>query len=237
MSRAASDRATTRSSARLGLTLRSVLVAPLAGFESAFNVAERRARVGRHPAEGFAPFVVAAFGGASLLVLWLKVGGLLGLRDSPGSDFRWAYLGTVLVLGALMSLIGQGLWGVAGRYVARAMGGGALGRDLRTVWGASSFPHVFALVFLLPLDLVIVGPATFTTDRLTDPLGRAWAALSVALAVSFALWSGWLFVRGTQAATGFDGLRALLAAIVAVLCLVCAVALPLVVLVVAGGAR
>ncbi len=237
MSRAASDRATTRSSARLGLTLRSVLVAPLAGFESAFNVAERRARVGRHPAEGFAPFVVAAFGGASLLVLWLKVGGLLGLRDSAGSDFRWAYLGTVLVLGALMSLIGQGLSGVAGRYVARAMGGGALGRDLRTVWGASSFPHVFALVFLLPLDLVIVGPATFTTDRLTDPLGRAWAALSVALAVSFALWSGWLFVRGTQAATGFDGLRALLAATVAVLCLVCAVALPLVVLVVAGGAR
>lgn len=236
MSRAVSGRSTARASARLGLTLRSVLVAPLAGFESAFNVAERRARVGRHPAEGFTPFVVAAFGGASLLILWLKVGGLLGLRDSSGSDFHWAYLGTALVLGALMSLIGQGLWGFAGRYSARVMGGTALARDLRTVWGASSFPHVFALLFLLPLDLVIVGPATFTTDRLTDPLGRAWAALSIALAVSFALWSGWLFVRGAQAATGFHGLRALVAATVALLCVVAAVALPLVVLTLAGGA-
>ncbi|MBA2272567.1 MAG: hypothetical protein H0W21_01510 [Actinobacteria bacterium] len=236
MSRAASDRSTARASARLGLTLRSVLVAPLAGFESAFNGAERRARVGRHPAEGFAPFIVAAFGGASLLVLWLKVGGLIGLRDSAGSDFRWAYLGTVLILGALMSLIGQGLWSISGRYSAHALGGAALARDLRTVWGASSFPHVFALVFLLPLDLIIVGPATFTTDRLTDPLGRAWAALSVALAVSFALWSGWLFVRGTQAATGLDGLRALVATVVAALCLVGAVALPLVVLSMIGGA-
>ncbi|MDQ3785135.1 MAG: hypothetical protein M3360_09745 [Actinomycetota bacterium] len=236
MSRAASHRRTARASARLGLTLRSVLVAPLAGFESAFNVAERRARVGRHPAEGFTPFVVAAFGGAALLVLWLKVGGLLGLRNSASSEFRWEYLGTVLVLGALMSLIGQGLWGVAGRYSAHVMGGTALARDLRTVWGASSFPHVFALIFLLPLDLIIVGPATFTTDRLTDPLGRAWAALSVALAVSFALWSGWLFVRGAQAATGFDGLRALAATMVASLCLVAAVALPLVVLILIGGA-
>lgn len=237
MSRAASNRSTARASARLGLTLRSVLVAPLAGFESAFNVAERRARVGRHPAEGFAPFVVAAFGGASLLVLWLKVGGLLGLRHSASSDFRWAYLGTVLVLGALMSLIGQGLWGIAGRYAASAMGGAALARDLRTVWGASSFPHVFALVFLLPLDLLIVGPVTFTTDRLTDPLGRAWTALSVALAVSLALWSGWLFVRGTQAATHFAGLRALMATMGALFCLAAAVALPLVVLILTGGSR
>ncbi|MDQ3767221.1 MAG: hypothetical protein M3346_07740 [Actinomycetota bacterium] len=237
MSRAASDRSPARASARLGLTLRSVLVAPLAGFKSAFNAAERRARVGRHPAEGFAPFIVAAFGGASLLVLWLKVGGLLGLRDSASSDFRWAYLGTVLVLGSLMSLIGQGLWGLAGRYSTHAMGGAVLARDLRTVWGASSFPHVFALMFLLPLDLLIVGPATFTTDRLTDPLGRAWTALSVALAVSFAVWSGWLFVRGTEAATDFAGLRALGVTMVAALCLAAAVSLPLVLLIVAGGAR
>ncbi len=213
-----------------------MLVAPLAGFESAFNVAERRARVGRHPAEGFAPFVVAAFGGAALLLLWLKVGGLLGLRDSAGADFRWAYLGTILILGALMSLTGQGLWGVAGRYSAHVLGGAALARDLRTVWGASSFPHVFALAFLLPLDLIIVGPATFTTDRLTDPLARAWAAVSVALAVSFALWSGWLFVRGVQAATRLHGWRALVATAVATGCLTAAVALPLVLLTVTGGA-
>ena len=213
-----------------------MLVAPLAGFESAFNVAARRARVGRHPAEGFAPFVVAAFGGAALLLLWLKVGGLLGLRDSAGSDFRWAYLGTILILGALMSLIGQGLWGVVGRYSAHALGGAALARDLRTVWGASFFPHVFALAFLFPLDLIIVGPATFTTERLTDPLARAWAALSVALAVSFALWSGWLFVRGAQAATNLHGWRTLAATIVAMGCLTAAVALPLVLLTITGGA-
>lgn len=179
--------------------------------------------------------MVAAIGGAALLALWLKLGGLVGLRHSAGSDFRWAYLGTVLVLGALMSLIGQGLWGFAGTLSTRAMGGNALARDLRTVWGASSFPHVFGLIFLIPLDLIIVGPAAFTTDRLTDPLGRAWAALSVALAVSFAVWSGWLFVRGTQAATGLDGVRAVLTTLVAGLCFAAAVALPLVVLVVSAG--
>ena len=213
-----------------------MLVAPLAGFESAFNVAERRARVGRHPAEGFAPFVVAASGGAALLLMWLKVGGLVGLRTSASSDFRWSYLGTALVLGALMGLIGQGLWGVVGRYSAHALGGAALPRDLRTVWGASSFPQVFALVFLLPLDLIIVGPATFTTDRLMDPLARAWAALSVALAVTFAFWSGWLFIRGVQAATGLHGWRLLAGTLVATGCLTGAVVVPLVLLMISGGA-
>lgn len=193
--------------------------------------------MGRHPAEGFAPFVVAAIGGAALFSLWLKVGGLVGLRHSSGSDFRWAYLGAVLFLGALMSLLGQGLWGVAGRWAARALGGTAPARDLRTVWGASSFPHVFGLVFLVPLDLIIVGPAAFTTDRLTDPLGRAWAALSVALAVSFAMWSAWLFVRGTQAATGLGGVRAGLVTGVAALCFAAAIALPLAMLMLTAGAR
>src|SRR5688500_1684020 len=53
-----------RGSARLGLTLRSVLLSPHDGFAAALKSTERRSRAGRRPAEGLAPYVLAAVGGA-----------------------------------------------------------------------------------------------------------------------------------------------------------------------------
>ena len=58
MSRAAS-------SARLGATLRSLIVHPAEGFAGALTIADRRDQLGRRPAEGLAPFTFAAVGGAS----------------------------------------------------------------------------------------------------------------------------------------------------------------------------
>lgn len=223
-----SEAASARASARLGLTLRTVLVTPKEGFGAAFQAAERRERAGRGPAGGLAPLVLAALAGAALFLLWLKIGGLVGLRSSSSAQYRSEFLVAALVTGALLSLAAQGLWSAVGHHALRALGGQARGRDLRTVWGAAGFPLVLSLVLILPLDLLIVGPATFTTERLTDPVATAWAALSIAASLGFASWSGWLFVRGVEAAAGVRTGRALVGALIAGLCLAVVAAVPVV---------
>jgi hypothetical protein len=154
-----------------------------------------------------------------LLLLWLKLGGLLELRSADSADFRWAYVAGAIVSGAVLGVLGQLLWGAIGGATARHLGGDARARDLRLVWGAAALPQVIALAFLLPLDLVIVGRETFTTDRLGDPVDTAWAALSIAAALSLAAWSLWIFVRGVQVASGIGTIRAIAGTIAATLCL------------------
>jgi len=207
-----------RASAHLGSTLRSVLIAPAVGFPGAFKAADRRERAGARPAEGVAPFVLGALGGAALFVLWLKLGGLLGLRHVARSQYRSEFVVGSMIAGALLSLVAQGLWGSAGARVARLMGGRASPRDLRIVWGAAAFPYVLSLVMLLPLDLAIVGEDTFTTEPLRDPVATGWAALSIALATVLALWGAWLFVRGVGVAAELPLARAAAGALIAALC-------------------
>ena len=152
------------------------------------------------------------------MLLWLKLGGALGLRQVAA--FRWSYLIGALVAGAMLGLLVQGVWAVGGPWAARVLGGDARASDLRLVWGGAALPQVFALIVLFPLDLMIAGQTTFTTARFADSLSAAWASLSIALAVALALWSLFLFVRGTQVATGLGVLRAVIMSSLAALCLV-----------------
>ena len=216
---AGDHRQRTRASARLGSILRAVLLAPRDGFPAAFKAADRRSSAGLRPPEGLAPFVLAALGGAALFLLWLKLGALLGLRQSTRADYRPEFLVAAVALGAALGLAGQALWGSVGVHVVRPLGGSSPARDLRTVWGASAFPNTFALA-LLPVDLFISGPAIFTSGRIGDSLATAWAALSISLALALALWSLWLFSRGVQMATGVGTARAWLLTAVGGLCLV-----------------
>lgn len=215
-----------RSSSDLGATLRSVLVSPQRGFRGAMRASIRRERAGRRPAEGVAPAVLAAVGGAGAMLLWLKLGSALGLRQVAGPSFRWSYLVAAVAVGALLGLLGQALWSLAGPRIARALGGDARGSDLRLVWGGSCLPQVFALFVLLPLDLTIAGRASFTDARFADSLSAAWASLSIALAVLMALWSLYLFVRGNQVATEMSAAHVALLTVAAAVCIA----------VVAGGA-
>jgi hypothetical protein len=118
-----------------------------------------------------------------------------------------------------VALAGQVAWGALGPRSLRGVGGAADGRSLRLAWGTAAFPQVFALFLLLPLDLAVVGPATFTSERLTDPVSAAWASVSVAIALVLAAWSAFLFVRGSQVAAGVSLGRATLASMAAVACL------------------
>jgi hypothetical protein len=196
-----------RASARLGLTLRAVLLTPEVGFESAIKSANRRRRAGQRPAEGIYPYVLAATGGAASLLLWLKVGGLLSVREAPVESFRFAYLAVACALGGILGLCGQVLWSslAAG---ASGVDRDSLKRDLRITWGAAALPHVVALAVLLPLDLAVAGPAAFATDPLKDSVSTAWAAFSIAVAAALAVWNVYLVARGTRVSLQIGPLRA-----------------------------
>jgi hypothetical protein len=196
-----------RASARLGLTLRGVLLAPEVGFESAIKSADRRRRAGQRPAEGTYPYVLAAMGGAALLLLWLKVGGLLRLREAPVESFRFTYLVVACALGGILGLCGQVLWSSLASG-ASGIDRDSLKRDLRITWGAAALPHVVALAVLLPLDLAVAGPAAFATDPLKDSVSTAWAAFSIAVAAALAVWNVYLIARGTRVSLQIGSLRA-----------------------------
>lgn len=199
----------TQSSARLGLTLRSIALNPRLGFDAALKLCARRARAGVVPAEGKAPYVLAFFGGGAAMLLWLKVGAALGLRDVARASFREDFLIVSVAVGGILSLVAQLLWGAAGSGYVKVAGGATTARALRLVWGAATLPQLGAWLVLLPLDLVIVGPDSFTTERLVDPVSALWTALSIALAVSLAAWSLFLFQRGLEVAGGLTWPRAL----------------------------
>ena len=198
-----------RASARLGLTLRAVLLSPEVGFESAIKSADRRRRAGKRPAEGIHPYFLAAAGGAGWMLLWLKLGGLLSLRDAPGGSFKLVYLALALALGAILGLGGQALWS---RLAAGAAGvdKDSLPRDLRIAWGVAALPQVVGVVVLLPLDLAIAGRAAFATDPLGDSVSTAWAAFSIALSAALAAWNVYLLARGARVSLQIGSIRSAL---------------------------
>ena len=215
----------THESARLGLTLRSVLLSPKAGFSAALAHAERRNRTGSRPAEGIAPILLGAIGGASLSMLWLKVGATLGVREVCSATYLTGFIVAAAVLGALLGVLTQSLWGGAGPHMLSALGGEKPAPyELRLVWGASQLPQVLPLLFLLPLDLLIVGRDTFTTAELVDPVSTAWAAFSIALGLSALVWTLFLLVRGVQSASSLPRWRAVAGAATALFCLVLVIA-------------
>ncbi len=208
----------TATSVELGLALRSVVLAPEAGFRAARALTARRRTRGVRPPEGRAPYVLAGAGGAALMLLWLKVGGLLEIRAAGRADFRPGYLVAAVVTGAVLGLLAQSLWAAVGRALASRMGGSAERSDLRMVWGAASFPLVIGSLILLPLDLLLAGPAVFTADRPTDQVATAWAAVSIALGVSIAVWWGYLVFKGVQVVGSLAGGKAIWLAVAIIGC-------------------
>jgi hypothetical protein len=205
------------SAARLGLTLRSVMLTPRAGYASAFRAAERRERAGERLPEGVTPYVLAALGGAGAMCLWLKLGALVGWRTVGAGAFDAGMLSGALAIGALLSVACQHAWGALGPRLATRLGGRARARDLRLAWGAAAFPLVFILI-LVPVDLSVAGPAAFTIAPLADSVVTAWVALSSALATALGLWSAWLFLRGTEVATSLRWRVSVLVALGAGIC-------------------
>ncbi|MFN2595242.1 MAG: hypothetical protein ABR579_10185 [Actinomycetota bacterium] len=210
-----------QSSAELGVALRSVLASPNEGFSTIVRAADVRSKAGQKPAEGITPYALAWLGGAALMALWLKFGGLIGVRDVHASEFGWSALVASLVFGGLVAVGAQIVWSVVGARLAHKAGSqpALSARDMRLVWGAAALPQVAAVFLLLPLDVLFLGRGSFTSDRLVDPLATAWAATSIALALSLGAWSAWLFVTGIKTTSHVETTRAVALAVSAVLTL------------------
>ncbi|HET7483178.1 MAG TPA: hypothetical protein VFK89_09995 [Actinomycetota bacterium] len=209
---------TVTGSARLGATLHDVLLSPSKGFAAVARGNERRARTGRHPAEGFAPYVLTAVGGMALTLLWLKIGALAGIRHVCSDRYLLANVVASLFIGAIVASIGYGLWGLVGRRVFARMGTTVAREDLRAAWGMSALPQVAVVGVLLPLDLLVVGQRAFMTTQLHDSVATVWAALSVAFAISLAVWSLYLFVTGLRSITSSGWRETGIATLVAIAC-------------------
>jgi hypothetical protein len=163
---------------------------------------------------------MAFVGGASLSLLWLKIGALAGLREVCDASLIPGYVVASGAIGGILMLIAQALWGAIGPRTARVLHSDeSTSPSARVVWGLACVPLVVSLAILLPLDLLIVGSDTFTTDRLADPLATSWAAFSIAAWTSAALWSVYLLMRGFQVQTKLSSGRAWLGAISSCLCL------------------
>lgn len=199
-------------SARLGATVRGVLVSP----GSAFVPALKRVETSE---EGTSTYVLAALGGMAAMLLWLKVRALIGFRALAPSDFSWGYFVTSLVLAAVVAILAQIAWS----FLGPAAGGPDSGspRSFRAVWALSAFPQLPALLLLAPIDLLLVGEQAFTSSDTGDSVALAWLALSTAGAVSLAVWSAYVFAKGTLVATRATPGRA---AVVVAASLACAVA-------------
>ena len=162
------------------------------------------------------------------MALWMKVGSLTGLRQICSDNYVGLYIALALVVGAVLGLLAQALWGAVGPAGIRGLRGETDRGSVRLVWGASAFPQVVVLAVLLPLDLLIVGTEAFTTGSLDDPLSTAWAAFSIAIGISLGIWSLFLFVRGVEVAAGLGFWKAVVATIGAALCLLVVVGAPVV---------
>jgi hypothetical protein len=171
------------------------------------------------------PYVLSSLGGASLSLLWLKIGALLGLRKFCPDDRVAAYIAAAAVLGAVLALVAQVIWGLIGPRVVASLHGEATGSQLRLIWGAAALPQVFALLILLPLDLVLVGTNTFTSASLSEPIETAWAAASIALSLSLGVWSVYLLAKGLTVTAGLKKRGAAVAVATAGACLAVAIAL------------
>lgn len=203
-------------SARLGATVRGVLVSPGSGFVAALRRAETSA-------ETASTYVLAALGGAAAMLLWLKVRALVGFRALAPSEFGWGYFVTGLVIAALVAVAAQVVWSFAAPRLAGPDAGSP--RSFRAVWSLSAFPQVPALVVLMPLDVLLVGRQAYTAGDGGDSVALAWLALSTACSVSLAVWSAFVFAKGTHAATRATAARTSGVAAAGVLAVVAVVSL------------
>lgn len=181
-----------RGSTRFGATVRGVLVSPGSAFVPALKRAETTS-------EGASTYVLSAMGGAAAMVLSLKIRALVGLRALTPDDFSWGLFVTSLVLAAFVAVGAQVVWS----FVAPAAGGRDSGspRSFRAVWALSACAQIPAVLLLAPLDVLFVGEGAFTTTDGGDSVALAWMALSTALSVSLAVWSVYVFTKGTAVAT------------------------------------
>lgn len=198
-----------------GLALRTVLVSPGDGFKRSLRLS--RGTESSRASSILMP-LLAAFGGAYLMLLFLKIRGLIGFEGVRPDEFKWGVFSLALIVGALAGVIGHFLFGALARPLVAKSGRRAQARDLRTVWGVSDVPLALTFGFLLVLDVLIGGRDVYLDARGGDSLLTGWSAGSLVLAVCVAAWSLALFVKGLGIAGEMKPSRSFATLVVAWVC-------------------
>ncbi len=181
----------------VGRLLGTLVAAPTRAFREVLASEGKRSTAPDAGGKRF-PVLLAGLGGASLFLLLLKVGSLVGARDA--CRFSWAYLVLSGITGALLGLLVQLLWGWLGRLLVGSSDADVATRTLRKMWGLAAAPHLLGLLLLLPLDLLIVGPESFLSQPLDGTFQALWAGLSIALGIALTVWTLFLLARGLEVA-------------------------------------
>lgn len=202
--------------AHWGSALRTILTAPRKGFTRALRLS-RDDDGGR--AGSILVLLLSGLGGAYLLLMFLKIRGLVGFREvSPEDTQWWGGLGLAVVAAVVAGIIGHFLFGLAAPPLVARVGKRCKPRDLRTIWGLSSFPAAVGFTLLVILDLVIAGREAYSSLE-GSSLTTGWAAGSLAIGLSLGAWSLYLFLQGLQVAADVRPSRSIMVLLVAVLCL------------------
>lgn len=204
-------------SSHWGLALRRVLFSPGDGFKRALRLSR-----GKDSSRAGAMLIptLAAFGGAYLMLLFLKVRGLIGFEGVTAAEFRWGVFALALTVGAVVGVIAHFLFGALARPLVARSGKRCESRDLRTIWGVAVFPIALFFVLIVGLDIVIGGRDVYLASMDGDTLITGWAAGSLVLTVCAAAWSIYLFVRGLGVAGDMRPSRSFATILVALICLI-----------------
>ena len=162
--------------------------------------------------------VLAAFGGAYLMLLFLKIRGVIGFEGVGPEEFKWGVFSLALIVGGLAGVIAHFLFGAIARPLVVKSGRSAEARDLRTVWGVSDVPLALMFAFLLALDVLIGGRDVYLDARGGDSLLTGWSTGSLVLAIGVAIWSLALFIKGLGVAGEMKPSRSLATLVVAWVC-------------------
>ena len=163
---------------------------------------------------------LAAFGGAFLMLLFLKVRGLIGFEGVTAEEFKWGVYALSLAAGAFVGVIAHYLFGALARPLVEKNGKRCESRDLRTIWGVSVFPIALCFVLIVGLDILIGGRDVYLASMDGDSLIAGWAAGSLVLTACAAAWSIYLFVRGLGVAGEMRPSRSFASVLVALICLI-----------------
>lgn len=214
--------------AHWGSALRSILTSPRKGFARALRLSRND---GGGRAGSILALLLSGLGGAYLLLMFLKIRGLLGFLEVSPQDAQW-WSGLVLsvIAATVMGIVGHFLFGVAARPLVARIGKRCAARELRTVWGLSSFPAAAGFGVLLILDLLIAGREAYSSVE-GDSLVTGWSVGSLVIGLSLGVWSLYLFVQGLEVAADVRPSRSIMVLLVAVLCLTFAAAFGIVVMI------
>ncbi len=123
-------------------------------------------------------------------------------------------VGAALLAGPLVGMLFVFGLSLLVRILAKALGGEASLRNLFAAFGYGMIPLVFALVFLVPIEIAVFGSDFFGTNPPPMTIRPIEYSVLLTLKALSGIWMIYLLVHGTMAANAFPRNRFLLVGLI-----------------------